>query len=718
MNSEETEKRILNAVSFDEFEPPSYESWKEEAVAALKGAPFDKKMFTKTYEGITLEPIYTLDNAKLDGPQAQPPGCAPYLRGISASGYIDQPWTISQYVNAVLPADANEILKEELGRGNQTVHLTLNRATLRCEDTLRPGEWMGVHLSTLGDLRAALDGIDLTKSPVQLYCGPSAAPVLGLLLARAKELGEEDQLQSYSGYIGADPLGFLAQEGALPCPLDCLYDEMALVIRWSQKHLPKCKTILVRSDCYHNGGANDVQEVAYCISTAIQYIDAMLLRGLEIGEIAGQIAFSFSLGANFFMEIAKLRAVRKIWAEVISAYGGDEEAQKICVLARTSAFTTTACDPYVNVLRASTQTFSGVVGGIQGFSVTPFDEAVRESTVQSRRIARNIQLMFQGEFNMLQPVDPAGGSWYVESLTEQLGEAIWAQIQQTEGEGGILEQLKSGKAQEAVAQVLKSRYQKLATRADRAVGCNMYANMLEQPLEKNGRSPEELAQLRAQALKEALAGQNTEDCRARLEHLPARVSGEPEEFIPAVAAAFFAGATLQQVRHALNDGFEGDVTVVPIPEARWTAPFENLRRTTEQYEKETGKTVNIFLANMGPIPQHKARADFITGFMEVAHFKVLGNNGFPTVEEAARAAIEAPAQVIVICSSDPTYPELVPPLARLIKQGKPGATVYLAGAPAAEYKDAYLEAGVDDFIHVKSNCLEMLTAIQQKEGLI
>ena len=715
MNSEETEKRVLNAVSFDEFEPPSYESWKEEAIAALKGAPFDKKMFTKTYEGITLEPIYTLDNAKLDGPQTQPPGCAPYLRGTSASGYIDKPWTISQYVNAVLPADANEILKEELGRGNQTVHLALNRATLRCEDTLRPGERMGVHLSTLADLRAALDGIDLTKSPVQLYCGPSAAPVLGLLLARAKENGEEDRLQSYSGYIGADPLGFLAQEGSLPCPLDCLYDEMALVIRWSQKHLPQCKTILIRSDCYHNGGANDVQEVAYCVSTAIQYIDAMLLRGLEIGDIANQIAFSFSLGANFFMEIAKLRAVRKIWAEVISAYGGDEEAQKICVLARTSAFTTTACDPYVNVLRASTQTFSGVVGGIQGFSVTPFDEAVRESTVQSRRIARNIQLMFQGEFNMLQPVDPAGGSWYVESLTEQLGEAIWTQIQQTEGEGGILEQLKSGKAQQAVAQILKSRYQKLATRADRAVGCNMYANMLEQPLEQNDRSPEELARLRAQAVKEALAGK---DPSAQLEHLPARVSGEEEEFIPYVAEAFAAGATLRQVRCALNDGFEGDVTVAPIPAARWTAPFEKLRQTTEQYEKETGKTVNIFLANMGPIPQHKARADFITGFMEVAHFKVLGNNGFPTVEEAAQAAIEAPAQVIVICSSDPTYPELVPPLARLIKQGKPEASVYLAGAPAAEYKDAYLEAGVDDFIHVKSNCLEMLTSIQQKEGLI
>ncbi|MGM9608016.1 MAG: methylmalonyl-CoA mutase family protein [Oscillospiraceae bacterium] len=717
MNSEESGKRILNPVSFDEFEPPSYEEWKEAAVTALKGAPFDKKMYTKTYEGITLEPIYTLNDAKLDGPQTQPPGCAPYVRGIDAAGYMAQPWKISQYVNAVLPEDANRILKEELDRGNETVHLSLNPSTLGCRNELDPADRMGVHLATLRDLNTALDGVDLREHPVQLYCGPSAVPMLGMLLARAREKGEAEQLSRYSGYIGADPLGFLAQNGSLPCPLDFLYDEMALVIQWSKENLPDCKTILIRSDCYHNGGANDVQEVAYCISTAIQYINAMQLRGLEIGEIAQQIAFSFSLGANFFMEIAKLRAVRKIWAEVIASYGGDEEAQKICVLARTSAFTTTALDPYVNVLRASTQTFSGVVGGIQGLSVTPFDEAVRESNVQSRRIARNIQLMFQNEFNMLQPVDPAGGSWYVESLTEQLGQAIWAQVQQTEGDGGILEQLKSGAVQESVEKILRERYQKLATRADRAVGCNMYANMLETPLEKNERSPEELVELRAQALDEYFADTDTLPCLTWLQKIPACISGEPDDFMSAVTEAFLGGATLQQVREALNDGFDGEDTVTPIKQARWTEPFETLRRKTEQYEQETGKTVNIFLANMGPVTQHKARADFITGFMEVGHFKVLGNNGFPTVEEAAQAAIDAPAQVIVICSSDPTYPELVPPLAHLIKQGKPQATVYLAGAPAPEYKDAYLEAGVDDFIHVKSNCLAMLTAIQQKEGI-
>ena len=717
MNSAESEKRNLNAVSFDEFEPPSYEQWKEAAVAALKGAPFEKKMYTKTYEGITLEPIYTLEDAKLDGPQAQPPGCAPYVRGIHAAGYLEQPWKVSQYVNAVLPEDANRILKEELGRGNETVHLSLNQATLCCQEQLDGENRAGVHLATMHDLNTALEGIDLCKYPLQLYCGPSAVPMLGMLLARAKKNGETERLSQYSGYIGADPLGFLAQNGTLPCPLDFLYDEMALVIQWSKEHLPGCRTILIRSDCYHNGGANDVQEVAYCISTAIQYINAMQLRGLEINDIARQIAFSFSLGANFFMEIAKLRAVRKIWAEVIASYGGDEEAQKICVLARTSAFTTTVLDPYVNVLRASTQTFSGVVGGIQGLSVTPFDEAVRESNVQSRRIARNIQLMFQSEFNMLQPVDPAGGSWYVESLTEQLGQAIWAQVQQTEAEGGILEQLRSGAVQDAVGKILRERYQKLATRADRAVGCNMYANMLETPLDKDERSAEELVKLRAQTMDEYFADTDTLPCLAWLEKVPACISGEPEDFISAVTEAFLGGATLRQVREALNDGFDFEETLTPIKQARWTEPFETLRRKTEQYEQETGKAVEIFLANMGPVTQHKARADFITGFMEVGHFKVLGNNGFPTVEEAAQAAIDSAAQIIVICSSDPTYPELVPPLARLIKQGKPQATVYLAGAPAPEWKDAYLEAGVDDFLHVKSNCLAVLTSIQQKEGI-
>lgn len=715
MNQEEVGKRALEPVSFDEFKIPSYEEWKEETIVTLKGASFDKKMFTPTYEGITLEPIYTQGNAKITEAQLQPPGCAPYVRGTDASGYIGKPWVIAQYVNSVLPEKANQVLKEELSRGNQAIHLSLNRATLRCRDDLNEGERLGLHLSTLKDLETALDGVDLSEHPVQIYAGASAAPLLGMLAARAEKRGES--LKDCTGVIGADPIGYLALEGGLPCPLDSLYDEMALTLHWSRENMPGCRTIWIRSDCYHNGGANDVQEVAYCLCTAIQYINALLLRGADIEDIAKQTAFSLSLGANFFMEIAKLRVIRMLWAQIIAAYGGSEEAQKITVLARTSAFTTTVYDPYVNILRASSQTFSGVVGGVQGLSVTPFDEAVRESNVQSRRIARNIQLMFQNEFNMMQPVDPAGGSWYIETLATQLSESVWALVQQVEEAGGILEQLKSGAVQSAVAEVLKQRNKKLSTRADRAVGNNMYANMLETPLEKDEPELAQMAEQRAQTVQADRAQADSDKCAASLSRLPGCVSGEPESFLPAVRDAFLAGATLQQVREVLDDGMTGDFTVEPVKQSRWTALFEQLRGRTERYEQETGKTVNIFLANMGPIPQHKARADFITGFMEVGHFKVLGNNGFATVEEAAQAAIDAPSQFIVICSSDPTYPELVPPLARLIKQGKPDATVFLAGAPAPEFKDAYLEAGVDDFIHVKSNCYEVLTSIQQKEGV-
>ncbi|MCD8211533.1 MAG: acyl-CoA mutase large subunit family protein [Oscillospiraceae bacterium] len=714
MCAEKADSQTLKEVTFDEFEPPSYEKWKESAEAALKGAPFDKKMYTKTYEGITLRPVYTLEDEVPENDV--PPGCAPYVRGTDAAGYIKQPWKISQYVNAVLPEDANAALKEEIDRGSQVIHLALNRGTIECRDELNPEDKHGIHMVNLQDFQTTVEGLKFSEWPAEIQCGASAVPMLGMLAAHLKKKDAWDKREKVSGYIGADPIGYLIHEGNLPCSLDTLYDEMALAARWAEKNMPGCRTVLISSDCYHNGGANDVQEVAYCISTAIEYIDALMARGLTISEAAGQIAFSFSLGANYFMEIAKLRAVRKIWAQVIDAYGGDAEDQKICVLARTSAFTTSAIDPYVNVLRATTQTFSGVIGGLQSLTVTPFDEAVRESNDQARRIARNIQIMFREEFDLLEPVDPAGGSWYVENLTKELGQAIWEQIQKTDAAGGILQQLKDGEAQKAVAEILDSRRQKLATRADRAVGVNMYANMLEEPLDPNGHSAEELAEIRGEAVKKAQEA--AQDCGQELEKLDPDGRSEEQDVISDAADAFLAGATLQQVRQALNGSGTGDMTVEPIPRARWTEPFEELRKRTEDYEKDTGKTIDIFLANMGPVTQYKARADFITGFMEVAHFRVLGSESFQTVEEAAKAAVEIPTNYIVICSSDPTYPELVPPLARMIKEGKPDATVYVAGAPAPEYKDEYLKAGVDDFIHVKSNCLQMLTDIQKKEGVI
>lgn len=718
MNETEVKMSGFPPVSFEEFAVPTREEWYNEAVAALKGAPFDKRMFTPTYEGITLEPIYTLaDNEELLDIGGMP-GEAPFLRGTKSSGYIAEPWKIAQSASDVLPKEANEVVKNELAKGATILHFELDECTKLGRDPdpeLFKGDYRGLSLTTLRDADEMLKGLDYTKVPLHIYAGASAVSVLGLVAAQAKATGVKGSLKEAKGCIGADPLGELAERGTLPLPIDELYDEMALAIKWAQENAPKLKTILVRGDVYHNGGASATQETAYAMSAAIAYIRAMRHRGIEPEITMSHIKFSFSLGTNFFMEIARIRAARTVWSQIAEAFGADaDEYGKIDIIARTSRFTSTVYDPYVNILRATTQAFSGAVGGVDAMQISCFDDAIRPSGEIAKRIARNIQVMLQTEFDMLQPVDPAGGSWYVERLTAQCAAAVWAILQDVDAEGGIYPALKKGVIQGEIEKILKSRLKNLAFRKDRAVGTNMYPNTLEKPLENMFPRGEKLCRERKEAVAKFRELTDEQHAAESLEKIMENIHEGDAKFLDAVIEAFMTGATVGEVRKALNDSFEGEESVKAIGTHRWTEQIEALRKTTEEFTERTGKTIRVFLANMGPIPQHKARADFSAGFMEVAHFEVLRNNGFPTPEEAVKAAVESGAEVAVICSTDDTYPELVPPVARGIKAARPEMRLLLAGAPAAEYKDSYIEAGVDDFIHVRANCYEILKSIQEK----
>ena len=702
------------SVSFDEFPPPTYEGWKAEAEAALKGAPFEKRLLTATYEGITLEPLYTADHiADLD--LTGKPGEAPFLRGSRPSGYLAEPWAVAQGCDEPLPEEANAVIRRELEKGTSVLHFSLDGATRRGEDWDGERALTGLSLSTLADLDGAFDGLDLTSRPLRIEGGFSVVPLLALIAAQARAQGREKALSDYSGCVGADPLGALARDGSLPCPLDEIYDEMALSLHWRAARAPKVKTVLIGGDVYHDGGASATEEIACIAATAIAYVRAMEIRGFSLETIASSMAVSLSLGANFFMEIAKIRAMRQVWSRIMEAFGGDEKTCRIDLSARTSRFTQTVYDPYVNILRATSQAFSGVVGGVDAMEVARFDEVIRSGSEQSRRIARNIQIMLQNEFDLLQPVDPGGGSWYIETLTDQVARKAWKEMQEIEEGGGLFRALQEGTVQKKIGATLKQRWKKLANRSDRAVGTNMYANVTEKPLVEE-RDLTAVAARRREAVETFRADIDEEHCRRSLEAIPP-TPGDPLTFMETLAEAFFAGATLGEVRKRLNDGFEGTVSVEPLSPRRWTEPFEALRRRTEEAAAE-GRPIRVFLANMGPIPQHKARADFSTGFMEVARFEVLRNDGFADTEEAARAAVESGADVAIICSTDETYPDIVPPLARAIKEARPEAIVLLAGAPAPEHKEAYVEAGVDDFIHVRADCLKILTDIQKARGLL
>ena len=698
-------------VPLDEFTPPTDEEWKAACEALLKGAPFEKKMFTKTYEGITFDPMYTRKHTEDILPKGVMPGMGDYLRGVDAAGYIGKPWGIAQACDETLPAENNELLRHEHDKGATIYHIVLDTASRTGVDA-RQAEAVGdtgTSVTTVEDMHVLLTGLDLAKFPLYVYAGANAVPLLALVAAARRASGED--MAEVRGIVGADPIGALAADGKLPASLDAHYDSLAAAARWATVNAPHLRTVFVRSDVYSNGGANDVQEVASVLATATAYLRALCERGLTIDEAASQIAFAFSMGANFFLQIAKLRAVRPLWAQIVGAFGGSAEAQKMRIHARPALFFKTIYDPYVNMLRNTTEIFSGVVGGIDSFESAPFDEPIRKGDEFSRRIARNVQIMLQEEFGLLQPIDPAGGSWAVETLTRQMQEKIWAEFQRIEKEGGIIAALRAGSLQESVAAVLAARFKNADLRRDRIVGNNMYPNMTETLLETRA---EDTAALKAQRTEDIDAYLSDIDVKHRDEAL---ASLRQAHSVDNAVEAALAGATIAELMTAVTEG-NGAETVTAIAPHRWSERFEALRQRTEEYKAEKNDNVKIFLANMGPIPQHKARADFTTGFLQVGAFEVLGNDGFKTVEEAADAARASGADAVVICSTDATYPEIVPALAPKLHEVLPKARVFLAGAAPKDLLETYKEAGIDEYISVRANCYEILESLQKQKGMI
>ena len=712
---EAEQKTDFPQVPLDEFTPPTYEEWKDACIALLKGAPFDKKMYTKTYEGITFEPMYTRIATDDILPKDSFPGMGDFLRGARPNGYVKSPWGIAQICDETLPRENNELLRHELAKGSTIYHVRLDRATLNGQDAGNAavvGE-EGCSITTLQDMHELLEGLKLDRYPIYMYAGASALPILSLTVAALKASGQDTK--KLRGFIGADPLEELLRSGQSVRPVSMLYDELACCASWAAVNAPGLRTIMVRSDVFSRGGANDVQELAYTLATAVAYLRALLERGLTIDEAAGQIFFGISMGANFFMQIAKLRAVRPLWAQIVKAFGGDEASQRMHIHGRPALFFKTVYDPYVNMLRNTTEIFSGVVGGVDSYENEPFDEPIRKGDEFSRRIARNMQIILQEEFGMLKPIDPAGGSWAVESLTKQMKEKIWAEFQIVEGKGGILKAMEEGYPQEQIAAVLTERFKKLELRRDRIVGNNMYPNMTEKLLDTRPEDTAAIKKERTAAIASYLADIDETFKQEKLEELK---KADLQARADCGIAAAAAGATLAELHTAVSAEGQAAEKVAPILPHRWSERFEALRKATEDYKEKTGHNVKIFLANMGPIPQHKARADFSTSFLQVGAFEVQTNNGFKTADEAAAAAKESGADAVVICSTDATYPDIVPEIAPKLRAALPEAMIYLAGAAPKDLEPVYKEAGVDDFISVRANCYKILQFLQKKKGMI
>ncbi|MFA6288801.1 MAG: methylmalonyl-CoA mutase family protein [Opitutaceae bacterium] len=620
----------------------SIAKWKRTVEAELKGVPFDKKLVTRTFEGVAIQPLYT--RIDLDGLATEKswPGEAPFLRGTRPQGYKQSSWLVAQELAIASASEFNAALTSDLMHGQDCVVLDAEKTSV----------------DTSKKLSSALAGVDLTAVPVHLRAGVDATALAAGFLELAR--GRGVATGRLAGAVTADPLAVWARSGGLPASLDSLYDSLATWTRSSAKESANLKTVGVDAALWGDAGATAVQELAFALSAAVEYMKALAARDIS-AEVAGvRLQFRFSVGPQFFPEVAKFRAFRPLWTRVLSAFGVDPAlASGASVTAATGTWNKTRLDQHVNMLRVTTEALSAVLGGVDALHIAPFDELSGRTDDVSRRIARNVHTLIAEEFSFTQTADAAGGSWYVEKLTDEFARKAWELFQDIEGRGGFVAALRIGHLQQLVTKAAAEKADAIAKRRLGLVGTNLFPNLRERALVRSS-------------------------------------------VAPAGAMNFALGST-----------------ITPVTPFRVAQPFEELREASDAYAAQTGARPKVFLAKMGPPLQHKARADFSAGFFATGGFEALGKQSFETAETAAAAAIASNASVVVLCSTDDTYPELVPVFAKAVKTANPAVTVVLAGMPAdAAVVTAFRAAGIDEFIHIRANVPQVLANLLKKIGAL
>ncbi|MCP5097616.1 MAG: methylmalonyl-CoA mutase, partial [Chloroflexi bacterium] len=643
MSKKESNRESL----FTDFDAPSYKTWYDTTVTSLKGKPFDK-LIHETAEGITLQPMYRQEDAAEIAHLGSLPGAPPFVRGTTPLGYQEKPWDIAQAIPYALPEAFNRAVQDDLARGQTAVNLPLDPPTrLGLDpDQAEVGQvgYHGVSITTAADFAAALANVDLSNTPLTIQAGSAALPLTTLLAASQTDLS---QLQ---GVIENDPIAYLLANGRFPTSLDTAYNEMAELTQWATENAPKLRTIGLNGTVYHEGGASAVQELAFTLATAVSTIRALQIRGLDINSIAAQIHFTFGLGGNFFMEVAKLRAARLLWSKIVAAFGGDEASQKLHCHVTTAQHNKTVTDAHVNMLRVTTEAFSGAVGGADSINIAPFDDVVRPPNEFSRRIARNVQLVLQEEANLASLIDPAGGSWYVEHLTDQIAQKTWGLFQKVEEMDGMTAVSLTTFCQEQLNITSQKRLAAFHKRKDVLVGTNQYANPSEELLT----DPTDYEAIFEQRIA-SISKLTIDNCQLSIVNLKTAVS------------AAKSGATLNQITTALREGKDTAVSTTPITLYRPAADILQLRKTANEYAKTNGHPPQIFLANIGSLPQHKPRADFTTGFFEVGGFEMVSSEGVADVETAVSTTLAANSNAVAICGTDAAYPDFVPSFAQQLK---------------------------------------------------
>ncbi len=553
---------------FDQFPPVSTEEWRAKVEADLKGAPFDKKLVWKTNEGFNLQPMYRAEDIADLKTTDSLPGEYPFVRGTKT----DNEWLSRQEIMAETSEQANKVALDVLTKGVNS---------------------LGFKVKDAAEIPVLLKGIDLNKVEINLRsCPKKALDVAKALVAYIKDAGAE---KTFRGSVDFNPFKKALKHGQpFPGDIAAMGVEMVDVVA----DVPGLRVFSVDSDMLSDAGSYIFQELGYALAWGADWLTLLTDKGLSASEVARRIKFNMGVSSNYFMELAKFRAARMLWAQIVKQYSGTSDDDcKQHVHATTSRYNQTVYDAHVNLLRSQTECMSAALAGVDSITVTPFDVPYKTPDAFSERIARNQQFLLKEESHLDKVVDPAGGSYYVETLTVSIANEAWKLFLAVEDKGGFLACINDGSVQAAIRETSVKRHTDVARRKEILLGTNQYPNINEKAADKIQPS----------------------GCGCGCHH------GE-------------------------SDAEAG------LPTARAASDFEALRLATEA----SSRRPKVFMLTIGNLAMRLARAQFSTNFFGCAGYEIIDNLGFDTVEQGVDAALEKGADVIVLCSSDDEYATLAP----------------------------------------------------------
>ncbi len=626
-----------------EFPPIPTATWEEQINLDLKGKDYEKSLVWKTNEGFSVRPYYRAENIEtLDFPESIP-GQFPFVRGKHRTG---NNWLVRQDILVSDSVSANSKALDILNKGVTSLGFVFK----------------GCRQISVDELKLLLKDIHLDAVEINFNLECKSKQFFDMLLALLIELRSDPSTVHIS--VNHDPIGRFALCGKFCHSEAEVFEKVKAMVERGEKY-PHLHLLAVNGINFNNAGASIVQELGFSLAIGAEYMSRLTDLGLDAALVAKKIRFNFGVGGNYFMELAKLRAARMLWANIVKAYHpvcqceesiGDGQfcscAAKMYAHCETSTWNKTLYDPYVNMLRTQTEAMSAVLGGADSLTVLPFDVVYEQPTVFAERIARNQQALLKEEVHFDKIADPAAGSYYIETLTASIAEQAWKLFLEVQDKGGFLAAFRAGFVQAQVKEMAEKRKKAINSRRENILGVNQFPNINEQ-----------------------------------LE--------------PGLDASLF------EVEDQTAEGAE----VETIKIFRGAQQLEAIRYATDKFAAVNGRPKACMLP-IGNLAMRKARAQFSCNFFGTAGYEVIDHNGFDTIDEGLANVLEVKANLIVLCSSDEEYTTLAPELFRKLK-GR--SILVIAGAPAN--MEELKAIGIEHFISVKTNLLEALTEYNKMLGI-